>query len=320
MALNQSRGAGPQVVALAGGVGGAKLAHGLARILPPGHLTVVVNVGDDFERYGLHISPDLDTVMYTLAEIANPSTGWGLVDESWQALTMMAQYGEDTWFRLGDRDLATHLLRTDALRSGQRLTEITARLAHKLGVAHTILPASDEPMATMVHTREKGILPFQQYFVKYRWQPTVIDLQYEGGDRAQVSGEVRAAVAAADLLVICPSNPLLSVAPILAVAGLRELIEQRQMSCIAVSPLIGGKAVKGPTAKLMREMGHEPSVLGIARFYNGLIDVLVVDSEDQQAIGQVLSQFPALSIFEMPILMKTVADRESVAQRIVDLI
>jgi LPPG:FO 2-phospho-L-lactate transferase len=310
----------PKVVAFAGGVGGAKLAHGLAMLLPAGHLTVVVNVGDDFSHYGLHISPDLDTVMYTLAGIANPATGWGLADESWQFLAMLERYGEAPWFRLGDRDLATHILRTHALAQGETLTQITQRFVEQLDISHHILPVTDDRLATVIETVEEGFLNFQHYFVKYRWQPTVIGLNFEGSDRARLTEAVHHALSEADVLVICPSNPLLSIAPILAVQGARQAIEQRRVPCVTVSPLISGKAVKGPTDKLMREMGLLPTTEGIATYYEGLVDVLVIDRDDHHELAPVQARFPDLSIVHTQTLMRTIADRQTLAHRILNYV
>lgn len=320
MAINISEWENKRVVALAGGVGGAKLAHGLAQILPADCLTVVVNVGDDFDHYGLHISPDLDTVMYTLAGVANSSTGWGIVDETWQNADMMEQYGEEIWFRLGDRDLATHLLRTQALNDGQSLTQIMQYLTKKLGITHSILPATNDPLKTMVRTKEKGLLPFQHYFVKYRWQPTVTDLIYQGSQDASISDEVHDALTNADLIILCPSNPWLSIAPILAVQEIRNLLVSRTVPCIGVSPLIGGLAVKGPTDKLMSEMGMQPTTVEIARFYAEILDVLVIDEQDYRDAQDVTHAFPMMFIYQTETLMKTIEDRQTLSRRILSYV
>jgi LPPG:FO 2-phospho-L-lactate transferase len=303
----------PRVVALAGGVGGAKLVFGLAQALPPDHLTVVGNVADDFELYGLHISPDLDTVMYTLAGVANPETGWGLAGDSGQMLDMLARYGEETWFRLGDRDLATHLLRTHWLAAGLSLTEVTGRLAAALGVRQRLLPVTDDPLATIVETVEHGPLAFQDYFVRWRWQPTVRRVWFRGAQDARMTKAVAQAVTAADVIVICPSNPVLSVAPILAPAGMSEALRERRGVCVAVSPFIAGRAVKGPAAKLMPELGLDISPAGVARYYQGLVDGLVVDSADAaQASG---IGIPALVTGT---LMETAADKARLANEVLD--
>lgn len=305
-----------KVVALAGGVGGAKLAHGLAQVLAPEDLTIIVNVGDDFQHYGLSISPDLDTVMYTLAGIANPATGWGIIDETWQAFTALEHYGEDMWFRLGDRDLGTHLLRTHLLNQGLRLTEVTQRLSHQLGIGPTLLPATDDALATVVNTREKGVLGFQEYFVKYKWQPTVIDLIFEG--HAAMSSEVQTALTEAHLVIICPSNPLLSIAPIFAVAGIRDAL--RDLPCVVVSPLVGGRALKGPADKLMREMGHEPSAAGLASFYADIANVLVIDEHDGDVQAAVQAVAPTLRLYQTNIVMQTLPDRQDLANRILSYV
>lgn len=268
------------VVALAGGVGGARLVYGLAQVLPAEQLTVVGNVADDFKLYGLHISPDLDTVMYTLAGIANPQTGWGLAGDSWQMLEMLIRYGEEGWFRLGDRDVATHLLRTHWLAQGVSLTDVTARLASALGVRQRLLPVTDDPLATLVDTVEYGTLAFQEYFVRQRWQPIARRVWFQGAESARMTPAVAQALAAADLVIICPSNPVLSIAPILAVPGVREALQRRKGRCVAVSPFIGGQAVKGPAAKLMPELGLDISVEGLWRFYEGLLDGLIIDVAD----------------------------------------
>lgn len=298
MALNH-------VVALAGGVGGAKLAYGLAKILPVGSLTVIVNVGDDFQHYGLHISPDLDTVMYTLADIANPQTGWGLKDESWQMLGMLENYGETGWFRLGDQDIATHVLRTHLLQQGETLTIVVRKMSQALGIQQTLLPATNERFATMIDTLEYGTLPFQHYFVRYRWQPTVTKIWYDGN--AAITGDILNALEKADAIVICPSNPILSIDPMLAIGDFRNRLLQRSIPCVAVSPLIGGKALKGPADKLMREMGYEPSNAGIWRYYAGLIDGLVVNQGEAVREGKTQ---------ETDILMSTPADRERLAHEV----
>ena len=269
-----------RVVALVGGVGGAKLVYGLSKILAPGQFTMIGNVADDFELYGLHISPDLDTVMYTLAGIANPATGWGLQGETWRMLDMLRGYGEDTWFGLGDGDMATHILRTFWLARGMTLTAITGRLAAALGVQHRLLPVTDDPLATMVDTGEHGTLAFQEYFVRYQWKPVVRRVWFEGADHARLTGAAAAALAEADIIVISPSNPVLSIAPLLAVPGMRAALEARRGVCVAVSPFVGGKAVKGPAEKLMKELGMDISPQGLIQYYAGLLDGLVIDELD----------------------------------------
>jgi len=304
---------GRQVVALAGGVGGAKLADGLAQALAPEQLTVVGNVADDFELFGLHISPDLDTLMYTLAGVANPATGWGVAEDSWGALDMLARYGAETWFRLGDRDLATHLLRTEALRQGRTLTEITRTLAGALGVRPALLPATDDPLMTLLDTAEDGTLEFQDYFVRRRWQPVVRRVWLRGVEQARPGELVLAALEAADVIVFCPSNPVLSLEPILALPGVRAAIRARRGTCVAVSPFVGGAAVKGPAAKLMAELGLDFSPRGLADYYGGLLDGLVVDAADRgQAAGA------GVDVLVTPTLMQTRDDRRRVAEDVLE--
>ncbi|MBX3081324.1 MAG: 2-phospho-L-lactate transferase [Anaerolineae bacterium] len=303
--------ANERVVALAGGVGGAKLADGLARVLPPGALTVIVNTGDDFTHYGLHVSPDLDTVMYTLAGIAHPVNGWGLADDTRQMIEMMKRYGDEAWFGLGDRDLATNLLRTHALANGWSLSQITHDLASRLGVTSHLLPMSDMSVATNVDTIEMGILKFQEYFVRHRWQPVVKRVLYEGAESAYPAPGVKEALETATMIVICPSNPVLSVEPILRVQGMRAALEARTVPCVVVSPIVAGAALKGPAAKLMAELDLEPSVIGIADYYGRLIDGIVIDNEDS-ASSQHIKQ-PSLA---SNIVMREVTDRVRVAREV----
>lgn len=271
---------GTRVVALAGGVGGAKLAAGLQAVLPPGALTVVVNTGDDFEHWGLTICPDIDTVLYNLANLHNPETGWGRAGDSFATLESMSLLGGEDWFRLGDRDLATHLRRSEWLHQGVTLTEATDRLRRSLGIATTVLPMSDAPVRTLVHTDE-GDLPFQHYFVRRRCEPCVLDLSYVGAEGAQLSPVVAAALALADVIVFCPSNPYLSIDPILSISPMRELLHRARAPKIAVSPIVGGRALKGPAAKMMVEMGLDVSPVTVAAHYADLLNGFVIDGSDQ---------------------------------------
>lgn len=268
------------ILALAGGVGGAKLADGLARVLAPDELQIVVNTGDDFKHLGLHVSPDLDTVMYTLAGIANPVTGWGLADESWAFMGALEKLGGPDWFRLGDRDLATNAERTRRLAQGESLGAVTLALCQRLGVRHLTAPMSDDPVPTFVRT-DDALLAFQDYFVREKCVPPVRALEYRGAENARPGDALRSALESSALegVVICPSNPYLSIAPILALPGVREGLRDCR-SVVAVSPIVGGEALKGPAAKIMRELGVEPSVLGIARYYAGMIRTLVIDRVD----------------------------------------
>lgn len=268
-----------RILALAGGVGGAKLALGLSRLLRPEQLAVVVNTGDDEEFYGLHVSPDLDTVMYTLAGVANPDTGWGIRGETFTVLERLRDYGEETWFRLGDRDLATHIRRTALLRQGTPLSEITGVLCKALGVAHVVVPMTDARVRTIVET-EIGPLAFQDYFVRHRCEPRAKSVRFDGAEGASPSAGFAKALETSNALVYTPSNPYLSIAPILAVSGVRDRIRKFQGRRIAVSPIVGGKALRGPAAKLMAEFGAEASCVGVAKQYVGLCDVFVIDEVD----------------------------------------
>jgi LPPG:FO 2-phospho-L-lactate transferase len=270
-----------KVVALAGGVGGAKLAAGLQSMVPAGDLSVVVNTADDFDLWGLHICPDLDTVMYTLAGIANPETGWGIAGESFETLNMLERYGEDTWFKLGDRDMATHLLRTARLRLGEMLTEVTDELSRALGVESVMLPMTDDLVSTVLETPE-GWLEFQEYFVRRGQRDEVLAVELRGIEDAKPSAEVLAAISGADAIIFCPSNPVVSVGPILAVPGMREALTSSRAPKVAVSPIVGGRALKGPADKMLRSLGHEVSASGVAAMYSGLVDGMVVDSVDEE--------------------------------------
>ncbi len=271
-----------KIVALAGGVGGAKLAWGMSQVLNEKELTIIVNTGDDFEHLGLWISPDIDTVSYTLAGLANPSTGWGRVDESWNCLETLKSFGGPGWFGLGDRDLALHLIRTELLRNGCSLTEATSRLSQVMGIKHLILPATNDKVPTLVHTKELGVLSFQEYFVKYQCRPTMIYCEFKNIKSARLTSQCRSALESADAIIFCPSNPWVSINTILDLENVREIVAQKKT--IAVSPIVGGKTIKGPAAKMYLEMGIEPSALAVAKHYQGLIKGLVIDVIDN---GQV---------------------------------
>jgi LPPG:FO 2-phospho-L-lactate transferase len=302
------------VVVLVGGVGGAKLAHGLAQILPPGRLTVIVNTGDDFWHYGLRVCPDLDTVMYTLSGLVDPAKGWGVAGDSFDTLEAMRRYGEDTWFGIGDRDFATHLLRTQALLKGDTLTAVTHKFTTALGIAHTILPMTDAQVATKVATAEQGELDFQVYFVRHRWQPTVKAVRYDGIEGATVTPEARRAIASADVILFGPSNPWLSIAPILAVPGMRDCLLARDVPRVALSPIVDGEAIKGPAAKMMSELGMEVSAQTVASYYGGVIDGFVYDERDSALnIGGVRT-------VTFDTIMRTDSDRAALARRMLDWI
>jgi len=299
-----------RVVALTGGVGGAKLALGLARVLPPEDLLFVANTGDDFEHLGLAISPDIDTVMYTLAGLANPEQGWGRRDETWSFIDTLATIGGATWFRLGDRDLAVHVERTRRLDAGELLSAVTADLCRRLGVAPRVLPMTDDRVRTRVRTDE-GWIDFQDYFVRQQCRPVVRELAFVGAERAHPHPDFLAALAAPALraVVICPSNPFISVEPILGLPGVRAALAACSAPVIAVSPIIGGRAVKGPTAKMMTELGLTPSASAVAARYADFIDAYVLDHADAAEAGRIPARVTLAKT-----LMTTLADRENLAR------
>ncbi len=301
-------------MALAGGVGGAKLALGLARTLKPEALTIAVNTGDDFEHLGLKISPDLDTVMYTLAELANPETGWGLAGETWNFLEAVTRLGGESWFRLGDHDLATHVERTRRLHAGETLSHITHDFCERLGVRAEVLPMTDDPVYTVVHTDE-GALPFQEYFVHRRCEPRVRDFEFLGITSAQPLPRLLERLSDAEAVIYCPSNPYVSIAPILNLPGLRPLLASRRaagMPVVAVSPIVGGAALKGPAAKMMTELGLESTVTALAEHYAGTLDGLVIDSLDRDAAGYIESL--GIQVLVTNTIMKTDDDKIKLAE------
>jgi LPPG:FO 2-phospho-L-lactate transferase len=276
----------PHVLALAGGVGGAKLVLGLTLVLSPENLTAVVNTGDDDEIHSLYVCPDLDTVMYTLAGIANPETGWGLKSESFEVLDAFERLGGDVWFRLGDHDLATHLRRTELLREGWSLSRVTAELCRRLGVAVRVAPMTDQAAPTIAIT-DAGPLAFQDYFVRRRCEPVVRSIDLRAASAASPSSAFDAGLDSASMLVFCPSNPFVSIDPILALAGVRERIRSFNRPRIVISPIIGGEAVKGPAAKMLAELGLEVSAVSVARRYRGLCDIFVLDERDADHAGEI---------------------------------
>ncbi len=304
------------VLALAGGVGGAKLAVGLSHALPPERLTIVVNTGDDETFHGLHVSPDLDTVMYALAGLTNTVTGWGVSGDTFQALAMLGRYGNTTWFNLGDKDLATHIKRTQLLNEGYTLSDVTRELCSLLGVRHPVVPMTNDPLRTMVDTDE-GELAFQVYFVQRRCEPKANRIRFDGMGGAALSPGFQTALESADVLVFCPSNPFLSVAPILAVQGVRETISQFHGPRIAVSPIVGGEALRGPAAKLLQELGHDVSCVGVARQYLGICDVFVIDEVDE-AHAPAIEEL-GMRVETAPTVMETDWDKTRLAMRILDI-
>jgi LPPG:FO 2-phospho-L-lactate transferase len=301
-----------KIVALAGGVGGAKLADGLYQALPPENLTIVVNVGDDFEYLGLTICPDLDTVCYTLAGLSNPATGWGRAEETWAALETLAALGGPTWFRLGDHDLGLHLERTRRRRLGQPLSRITDHICQAFGISVKVRPATDDTVPTWVYTTD-GELPFQEYFVRRQCQPTVTGFRFAGADQAQPAPGVLTALFEASAVVICPSNPWVSVDPILSIPGMRQAAAARPI--VAVSPIIGGQTVKGPAAKMFAELGITPSALAVAQHYQGLCRGIVIDKTDAALSPQIESL--GMSVLVTDTLMKTAHDRARLAKEVI---
>jgi LPPG:FO 2-phospho-L-lactate transferase len=303
-----------RIVALSGGIGGAKLALGLYRVLPAGALTVIVNTGDDFVHLGLTICPDVDTTLYTLAGIANTELGWGRADETWTFMRVLEVLGSDTWFRLGDGDLALHVERTRRLALGESLSDITAYVAQRFDVSADVVPASDSPVRTRIVTTD-GDLSFQDYFVRQRCEPRVRALHYDGALAARPSARAAAALTRADLeaIIICPSNPYLSIDPMLAVPGFRELLMNAAAPVVGVTPLVGGKALKGPTAKIMEELGTPLTPASVAQHYEDLIDGFVVDERD----APLASGFPCpISVTDT--VMTTLADRERAARAVLE--
>ncbi|MGH7066027.1 MAG: 2-phospho-L-lactate transferase [Stellaceae bacterium] len=310
MSADQGFGDKGFVVALSGGIGGAKLALGLYRVLPPGRLIVIANTGDDFTHLGLAVSPDLDTLLYTLAGLDNPVTGWGRRDETWTFMTALEALGGETWFKLGDGDLATHVERTRRLAAAEPLSAITDDLRRRLGISARLLPMSDERVRTRLLCPE-GWLDFQDYFVRRQCRPVVREIAFAGIKAARAQPEFLAALAdpALRLVVICPSNPFISIDPILALPGVREALRRSTAPVVAVSPIIGGRAVKGPTAKLMAELGLPVDAAAVARHYGDLIDHYVIDEADADSLAGL-----AMPLTATRTLMETLSDREALAR------
>jgi LPPG:FO 2-phospho-L-lactate transferase len=301
------------VLALSGGVGGAKLALGLYRVLPPDTLTIVVNPGDDFEHLGLTVCPDIDTLLYTLSDEANPELGWGRRDETWTFMAALEKLGGETWFRLGDGDLATHIERTRRLAAGESLSAITDDFRRRLGIAARLLPASDDKVRTRLET-DRGRLDFQDYFVRLHCESAVRRLEFAGAETARANPEVLAMLADPDLrgVIICPSNPFISIDPILAIPGIRQALGACRAPVVAVSPIIGGKAVKGPTAKMIAELGLPVDAAAVARHYRDFLDVYVADENDHEAVAGL-----DLPVVLAPTLMVTLEDREALARIVI---
>lgn len=303
-----------QIAALAGGIGASKLLLGLSRILNPRELTVIVNTGDDVVLHGLSISPDLDIVTYTLAGLVNPDTGWGFSGETFHALEQLAAYGNPTWFHLGDRDLATHIYRTSMLRAGATLSEVADSIRVALGVQSQILPMSDEHAPTMIET-DKETLHFQEYLVQQRAEPTVRAILFDGIERARPAPRVIESLERAAGIVICPSNPLISIGPILAVPGIREALRKRRAQVIAVSPIVGGKSLKGPSDQMLAQLRHDVSPEGVAHMYQDICGTMIIDSVDSSCTPRI--EALGVNVIVQPTVMRTIEDKEHLARRIV---
>lgn len=311
--ITGSRTPAPRVVGLAGGVGGAKLAQGLQAILPPGALSLVVNTADDFNLWGLRISPDLDTVMYTLAGLANRIQGWGLEDETWSFSEMLRRYGKDIWFRLGDRDVATHVLRTHLLQEGSTITQVTAELARALNVPSHLLPMCNEPVSTVVKTPD-GPLDFQEYFVRRHHADRVLGVSFRTEGTPQITSEASRALRKATAVVFCPSNPIVSIGPILHVSGMKEALAESSAPKVAVSPIVGGAALKGPAADMLKTLGHEVSAFGVARQYQGMIDGMVIDGQDARLAPRIRELGMEVEVTDT--IMKSDDDRALLASHV----
>jgi LPPG:FO 2-phospho-L-lactate transferase len=305
-----------KIVALAGGVGGAKLAQGLVNVLRPDQLSIIVNTGDDFELFGLSISPDIDTVCYTLAGKANYSTGWGIADDTFCVMEMIKKLNGPYWFRLGDQDIATHLIRTQKIRDGEKLTQITRDFCKLWGIEQSILPMSDDLMTTMVDTKEKGLIPFQEYFVKFRSELSVKGFWFKGIDTAKPTEEVMNALDSCDAVIICPSNPFVSIDPILALHGIKEIIRKKYV--VGVSPIIGGRAIKGPLAKMFSSMAIEPSVNAVADHYSEIINCLFIDNEDHNNLD--VNDHSGIIFKETNILIPDFKSRTRLAAEVIEFL
>lgn len=306
-----------KVAALSGGVGGAKLALGLDRALPSGGLTVIANTGDDFRFHGLPVSPDIDTLIYTLAGLNDEARGWGLAGETWGFMGALGTLGGEAWFNLGDRDLAMHVLRRQALDAGRSLSALTESIRTQLNIRARILPMSDMPTPTVVETVEHGPIPFQRYFVERQAAPTVTGFVFEGIAEAAPAPGVLDALAAADVIVVCPSNPFISIEPILAVPGIRQALRQASAPVIAISPIVAGEAIKGPTAKMFRELGFTPSPAAVAERYRDFLDIMIVDEQDAAAEPAVQALGVETRLAQT--VMRTLDDKIRLARTVLDL-
>jgi len=301
------------IAALAGGVGAARFLDGLARVIPPKDIFVIGNTGDDAEIHGLHISPDLDTVTYTLAGLADPARGWGLRGDTFHNLEALRGLGAETWFQLGDRDLATHLFRTERMRAGAKLSDVTREITAAVEVKSTIVPMSDDPVRTMVQTKN-GLLEFQEYFVRRRAKDAVRGILFYGSEQAKPAPGVLEAIVRANAVIFCPSNPLISIGPILSLPGVRAALETRSGPTAAISPIVGGRALKGPAAKMMRGLKLSASALGVARLYQGIVNVFIVDKEDEAVAAKIESL--GMKVVVTDTIMSGVSKKKALARAV----
>jgi LPPG:FO 2-phospho-L-lactate transferase len=302
-----------RVVALSGGVGGAKLVSGLSKLIPPEELTVIANTGDDFRWHGLLVSPDLDTIVYTLSGFASRDTGWGVHADTFHCLNRLRDLGCEDWFRVGDRDLATHIYRTDRLAAGWSLTEVTRRLCTSNGIRAAVLPMTDSPVPTMVSTAD-GTMAFQDYFVRYRCEPQVRGFAFQGIESAKPAAGLIDALYAAEGIILCPSNPFISIGPILGVPGVRTALQQTEAKVLAVSPIIAGAAVRGPAAAMLAQLGHEVSAAGVAALYDDFLDLMILDNRDEELVPRLSSS--GLETLTAQTIMETEASKTHLAGRI----
>ena len=305
-----------KITALAGGIGAAKFLLGLSRVIPPEEITIIANTGDDIELFGLRICPDIDTLAYTLSGVINEETGWGIKGDTFESLKWMARYGEASWFNLGDRDLSTHIHRTDCLRRGRPLAEVTEHIARALGVRARILPMTESYTPTRVVTDE-GEMHFQEYFVRRRCEPRVREIKFDGIESARPAPGVESAILNADGVVICPSNPFISIGPILAVPGVREALAETRATKLAITPIIGGKALKGPAAEMLADLGREVSARGVAELYKDFLDIFVLDIMDAGLKPGIESL--GLHAAALDTVMKTLDDKQRLAREIMGM-
>ena len=306
-----------KITALAGGVGASKLLLGLAKVMPPDDITIIANTGDDIELFGLRVCPDIDTITYTLAGVINEETGWGLKGDTFECLRWIGRYGETEWFNLGDRDLATHIFRTNQLRSGRSLSEVTDHIRRSLAVPSKILPMTDAYTPTRVVTDE-GEMHFQEYFVRRRCEPRVREIRFDNIDTVEPAPGVANAIFEADAVIICPSNPFISIGPILAVPGLRDALQETEAPVVAVTPIIGGKALKGPAAEMLRDLGHDVSATAVAELYKDITDVFILDETDTN--GRLDIESMGLRVWDTDTIMHTVEHKQRLAKWVLKML